>query len=179
MTEPTHGEVAALLQAMLQQQTAMLELQRVLLERVLGAPTTAPPEPPPPSSTLDQSPAPQPDIVQTGDPIDPAPAVSRANAPATESSVADVSGARSARYYQPRSSPAANLVKPAELELMWRLQEMRESGDLILQFGPFKGTTLARVAVSNPEYVRQLMKNARRPEVRAAAGRLVQALDAV
>ncbi len=61
---------------------------------------------------------------------------------------------------------------------MRRLQEMRESSDLILQFGPYKGSTLAQVAISNPEYIRQLMRSAQRPEVRAATGRLVQALDA-
>ena len=52
------------------------------------------------------------------------------------------------------------------------------TSDLILQFGPYKGTTLAQVAMSHPEYVRQLMTRAQRPEVRAAAGRLVEALDA-
>jgi hypothetical protein len=61
---------------------------------------------------------------------------------------------------------------------MRRLQEMRDSSDLILQFGPHKGSTLAQVALSNPEYIRQLMRGAQRPEVRAAAGRLVQAMDA-
>ena len=61
---------------------------------------------------------------------------------------------------------------------MRRLQEMRDASDLILQFGPYKGSTLAQVAMSNPEYIRQLMRGAQRPEVRAAAGRLVQALDA-
>jgi hypothetical protein len=61
---------------------------------------------------------------------------------------------------------------------MRRLQEMRGSSNLILQFGPYKGSTLAQVALSNPEYIRQLMRRAQRPEVRAAAGRLVQALDA-
>ena len=61
---------------------------------------------------------------------------------------------------------------------MWRLQEMRDAGDLILQFGPFKGTTLAQVAINHPEYIRQLVTRAQRPEVRAAAGRLVEALDA-
>jgi len=61
---------------------------------------------------------------------------------------------------------------------MWRLQEMRDAGDLILQFGPFKGTTLAHVAINHPEYIRQLVTRAQRPEVRAAAGRLVEAMDA-
>ena len=61
---------------------------------------------------------------------------------------------------------------------MRRLQEMRDASDLILQFGPYKGSTLAQIAMSNPEYIRQLMQGAQRPEVRAATGRLVQALDA-
>jgi hypothetical protein len=69
-------------------------------------------------------------------------------------------------------------VAPEELELLRRLQEMRDASDLILQFGPHRGSTLAQVAISNPEYIRELMTHARRPEVRAAAGRLVQALDA-
>jgi hypothetical protein len=34
------------------------------------------------------------------------------------------------------------------------------------------------VAVSDPEYIRQLIFRARRPEVRAAACRIVEALDA-
>jgi hypothetical protein len=87
-------------------------------------------------------------------------------------------GARGARYYQPRPSPSAQTVKHEELELMRRLQEMCEASDLILQFGPYKGTTLAQVAMNHPEYVRQLMTRAQWPEVRAAAGRLVEALDA-
>src|SRR5579864_5868977 len=86
--------------------------------------------------------------------------------------------ARGARYYQPRPSPATRSIAPEDLELMRRLQEMRDASDLILQFGPYKGSTLAQVAMSNPEYIRQLMRGAQRPEVRAAAGRLVQALDA-
>jgi hypothetical protein len=69
-------------------------------------------------------------------------------------------------------------VKPEELELMRRLQEMREASGSILQFGPFKSTTLAQVALHNPVYIRQLLRSAQRPEVRAAAGRLVEALDA-
>jgi hypothetical protein len=69
-------------------------------------------------------------------------------------------------------------VKPEDLELMRRLQEMREASDLILEFGPYKGTTLAHVAINHPEYVRQLVSRAQRPKVRAAAGRLVEALDA-
>jgi hypothetical protein len=61
---------------------------------------------------------------------------------------------------------------------MRRLQEMRNASDLILQFGPYKGSTLAQVAMLNPDYIRQLMRSAQRPEVRTAAGRLVQAPDA-
>ncbi len=61
---------------------------------------------------------------------------------------------------------------------MRRLQQMREASSLILQFGPYKGTTLAQVAMGHPEYIRNLVISARRPEVRAAASKLVEALDA-
>jgi hypothetical protein len=67
--------------------------------------------------------------------------------PATDASPADIVGdaspvapppidqnARGARYYQPRPSPAARVVSPEDLELMRRLQEMRDASDLILQF---------------------------------------------
>ena len=61
---------------------------------------------------------------------------------------------------------------------MRRLREMSDASSLILQFGPYKGATLAEVAMNNPEYVRQLVNRAQRPEVRAAASRLVSALEA-
>jgi hypothetical protein len=78
--------------------------------------------------------------------------------------------ARGARHYQLRPSPAARTIAPEELEPLRRLQEVRASSDLISQFGPYKGSTLAQVAMCNPEYIRQLMRGAQRPEVRAAAG---------
>jgi hypothetical protein len=93
-------------------------------------------------------------------------------------STSRVYSSRVARYYQSHPSPDTPSIKPEDLELMRRLQEMRETGGLILQFGPYKGTTLAQVTVRHPEYIRQLMLSAQRPEVRAAAGRLVAALDA-
>jgi hypothetical protein len=96
----------------------------------------------------------------------------------TRAPPAEQNRARGARYYQPGPSPTARSIAPEELELMRRLQEIRDASDLILQFGPHKGSTLAQVAMSNPEYIRQLMWGAQRPEVRAAAGRLAQALDA-
>jgi hypothetical protein len=64
------------------------------------------------------------------------------------------------------------------VELMRRLHEMNDASGLILNFGPHKGDTLAQVAIHDPDYVRQLVIRAQRPEVRAAAGRLVDAIDA-
>jgi hypothetical protein len=61
---------------------------------------------------------------------------------------------------------------------MRRLHEMPEASGLILQFGLHKGNTLAQVAMHDPDYVRLLVVRAQRPEVRAAAGRLVEAIDA-
>jgi hypothetical protein len=51
-------------------------------------------------------------------------------------------------------------------------------GQNLCHDGPYKGTTLAQVALNDSEYVRQLVTRAQRPDVRAAAGRVVQALDA-
>jgi hypothetical protein len=55
---------------------------------------------------------------------------------------------------------------------------MREASGLIFQFGPHKGETMGQVAVSDPDYIRQLIFRAQRPEVRVAACRIVEALDA-
>jgi hypothetical protein len=86
--------------------------------------------------------------------------------------------AHASRYY--RAPPAACLapVQPQDLELLRRLREMRDASGLILQFGPHKGETMGQVAVSDPDYIRQLIFRAQRPEVRAAACRIVEALDA-
>jgi hypothetical protein len=86
--------------------------------------------------------------------------------------------AYAARYYRARAAPTHAPVQPQDLELMRRLREMPEASGLILQFGPHKGNTLAQVAIHDPDYVRQLVVRAQRPEVRAAAGRLVEAIDA-
>jgi hypothetical protein len=86
--------------------------------------------------------------------------------------------AYAAHYY--RAPPAATFapVQPQDLELLRRLREIPEASGLILQFGPHKGEKLGQVAVSNPEYIRQLVIRAQRPEMRAAAARLIEAIDA-
>jgi hypothetical protein len=208
MTAGADSDVVGLLQAMLQQQTAMLQvqaenvrLQRLLVDRLLGAagdetPVNANGVATAPFSTAaigrqalaraDTHPSASPpgpaeirqDQVAVGFATEASPADSLGDAAVGVPSLADQNAARGARYYQPRPSPAAKTVKPEDLELMRRLHEMRDASDLILQFGPYKGTTLAQVAMSHPEYVRQLMIRAQRPEVRAAAGRLVEAMDA-
>jgi hypothetical protein len=86
--------------------------------------------------------------------------------------------AYTARYYRAPQAATFAPVQPQDLELLRRLREMPESSGLILQFGPHKGEKLGLVAVSNPEYIRQLVIRAQRPEVRAAAARLVEAIDA-
>jgi hypothetical protein len=83
-----------------------------------------------------------------------------------------------ARYYQRRGAASVPTVTPQHVDLLCRLQEIRDAGDLILQFGPHKGTTLAQVAVHHPDYIRELVTHAQRPAVRAAAARIVEALDA-
>ena len=209
MTDGADRSVADLLHTMLQQHAAMLQvqaetvrLQRLLVERLMGAAsaesrasdngavtaplsitafdlaalTTAPDShaatSPPAHAEIPQDPI----VVESA--TEASPADSLGDAAVGVPPPADQNAARGARYYQPRPSPTAKTVKPEDLELMRRLHEMRDASDLILQFGPYKGTTLAQVAMSHPEYVRQLMTRAQRPEVRAAAGRLVEALEA-
>jgi hypothetical protein len=167
VTDISQPDLATLLRDLVQQQTAMLQvqaesvrLQRVLVERLLGvsgspgvaadpgaiAPPTStgivvselPPasapsatpvpttpfaasEPPPSEALFEQTPAPPPEKTESDLPFAPAPV--------------EQNPARGARYYQPRPSPAARTIAPEELELLRRLQEMRESSDLILQFG--------------------------------------------
>ena len=210
VTDTGQPDVTTLLRDILQQQTAMLQvqaesvrLQRVLVERLLGvsgpqsdavgpvslAPTSstssvaagltiasATPAAPAPTPPL-ASPEPASNPATPERSAEPSPVGRESDLPFAPAPV-EQNPARGARYYQPRPSPAARSITPEELELMRRLQEMRDASDLILQFGPHKGSTLAQVAMSNPEYIRQLMRSAQRPEVRAAAGRLVQALDA-
>ncbi len=175
------------LQAMVQQQALMLQvqaeslrLQRTILEQLLGAragegPIAAADFPSPPILPTINIAAP---IEPIGSPTAPETMPVEAQsepAPALEKQ----SSRRAARYYEQRAAPTVKIVEdPADLELMRRLQEMRDAGDLILQFGPYKSMTLAQVAIHHPEYIRELMTRAQRPEVRAAAGRLVEALDA-
>ena len=210
MNDASQPDIAGLLRDILQQQTAMLQvqaesvrLQRALVERLLGA--SGPPREPAVAASIRPATAAGPGLTDLTtasassvapvattllettkrSPIEPAPEQAPGSNPLEAESdlpfapaPAEQSPARGARYYQPRPSPAARIIAPHELELMRRLQVRRESSDLILQFGPYKGSTLAQVAMSNPDYIRQLMRSAQRPEVRAAAGRLVQALDA-
>ena len=189
--------------AMLRVQAESVRLQRVLVERLFGvaAPHRDPTEPgstEPTTSTRNEAATLQAATPLVAPPIpvappersEPArtePTVTQAPAPTSAEAEADLpfapapadqNAARGSRYYQPGPSPAARSIGPEELELMRRLHEMRDASDLILQFGPYKGSTLAQVAMSDPEHIRQLMRGAQRPEVRAAAGRLVQALDA-
>jgi hypothetical protein len=131
-----------------------------------------------PSTTLEESPSAETARLSEANHDEIATVERVVDAPADAPAADVLNSARGARYYQRPPESIAKVVKPEELELLRRLQEMREASDLILQFGPYKGTTLAQVAVHHPEYVRQLVTGAQRPDVRAAAGRLVEALDA-
>jgi hypothetical protein len=193
--------------ALLQVHGESLRLQRLLVERLLGGAATAEiggstshPEPPPwmsapvapnsaPLSTVMSVPdvhhaAPSPFVEDTTVTVkvvvEPSPAPAPEPAAATPSAGVGVgeNAGHSARYYQSRPASAIAPVQPQDLELMRRLHEMRDASSLLLQFGPHKGESLAQVAMNDPDYVRQLVIRAQRPEVRAAAGRLVEAMEA-
>jgi hypothetical protein len=224
MTDQPSVDLAGLVVNLLQQQTALLQvqsesvrLQRLLVERLLGDVQTATMAPslrqtdplvsastepltvPAPLPEPSVRPAPQetlvvsvPRLEASGKPAadaPPAPAMTPAvsgppiveSGTAREVAVATGDGgnaAYAARYY--RAPPAVTFapVQPQNLELLRLLREMRDASGLILQFGLHKGETLGQVAINDPDYVRQLVIRAQRPEVRSAAGRLVEALDA-
>jgi hypothetical protein len=199
MSDASHADVTAVLREFLQQQTAMLQvqaeslrLQRVLVERLLGGQGSAQaigasaastplvaPEATVALAETELTEAPPTEQVSAENTIDAPPLQTTTELPTGMPPPADQSATgRGARYYQLRPSPTAKVIAPEEVELMRRLQEMRDAGDLILQFGPHKGSTLSQVAMHHPDYIRQLVTRAQRPEVRAAAGRLVEALDA-
>jgi hypothetical protein len=217
MTDQPPVDMAGLLANLVQQQTELLKahsesirLQRLLVDRLLGASSIADgagasqPEPPvqqvmtsasltpatPPPAQLSVAPAATEPVhtAATGPaenlPVEhvsgprPAPATESASSSASVRGGVEENAAYAPRYYRARPTPAPSPIQPQDLELMRRLHEMGDASGLILNFGLHKGDTLAQVAMHDPDYVRQLVNRAQRPEVRAAAGRLVEAIDA-
>ena len=62
--------------------------------------------------------------------------------------------------------------------MLRRIQATGDVGHLVLTFGPHAGETLGQIAQSDPDYLRRLATTAQRPDVRAAAAKLVEALPA-
>jgi hypothetical protein len=204
------GDLQALLRTLTEQQTALVNaqlenarLQRVLIERLLGAetpppaPSTQPEAPAPPSPSLQCEPATAGMRAMTTPPTDPAasddapqpgpivasdvvtqPVATQAdvNAPG-EQTVPPIS--RGDRYYQARHSagpPSVRSLSLDGLDVLRRIQAAGELAHLVLTFGPHAGETLGQVAQSDADYLRRLATTAQRPDVRAAAARLVEAL---
>src|SRR5262249_13953022 len=78
----------------------------------------------------------------------------------------------------PRQSPSRP-VSRLDVDRATRLYETGDVAQLVLNFGQYRGATLLQVAAMDPDYVRQLALAAQRPEVRAAARKLVIALEQV
>jgi hypothetical protein len=78
---------------------------------------------------------------------------------------------------RPTSAPAKQVTN----QELYRLSGLRDVGDvaqLVLQFGEYRGATMFQVAQSDPVYLRSLALTAQQPQVRAAATKLVRALEA-
>jgi hypothetical protein len=203
------ADLATLLEALIQQQTALvqvhgenLRLQRLLIEHLVGGGSVA--------RWVGEHTRAEPATSVAGPPVTAAPVGAVGTKPPAESTpaatgtleqapIAPAAGAETpppspdgeqvgarrigrtvaARYYQAPPSRPARPISREELELLHELHDLGDVGKLVLQFGPHKGSTLAQVARTDPEYLRQLVRGAQRPEVRAAAQRLVAALDAV
>jgi hypothetical protein len=84
---------------------------------------------------------------------------------------------RAERYLQGVPGRVAKGVSRQQLERLRRLHDTGEAGQLVLQFGQYRGTPLVEVADHDPDYVRSLALTAQRAQVRAAARVLVLALE--
>jgi hypothetical protein len=98
--------------------------------------------------------------------------------PTSAAAAAPPATPRATRYLQPASAKATRAVTRQDVERLSRLHEAGEAAHLVLHFGEHKGNTLLQVARNDPDYVRRLALNAQRPQVRAAARKLVVAIEA-
>ncbi|MBV9328949.1 MAG: hypothetical protein JO352_35015 [Chloroflexi bacterium] len=87
---------------------------------------------------------------------------------------------RSDRYYQAHTrqteQPTPRPTSLASLDVLRRIQATGEVAHLVLTFGPHAGEPLGQVVQIDPDYLRELARTAQRPDVRAAAARLIDAL---
>ena len=137
------------------------------------APAAIPPAPEEPTS----SPLPTP---STDSPFgDAAPSEEGATSPIRPlSPVPTAVNARVGRYLNRPATTPAKHVTSQELYRLSRLRDVGDVGQLVLQFGEYRGATLFQVAQTDPDYLRSLAFTAQRPQVRAAAIQLVRALEA-
>jgi hypothetical protein len=99
--------------------------------------------------------------------------------PAPPLRVAGGAPMRSDRYYQlskPLQRTPAQSISLEGLHVLRCIQAAGDVAHLVLTFGPHAGEPLGQVAQSDPDYLRNLAQTAQRPDVRAAAARLVDAL---
>ncbi|MBV9357741.1 MAG: hypothetical protein JO023_19690 [Chloroflexi bacterium] len=109
-----------------------------------------------------------------------APRMDAEERPATTTGGRDRGGqrpTRAARYLQAAPGRSAKGVSWQQLERLRRLHATGAAGQLVLQFGQYRGTRLVEIADHDPDYVRSLALSAQRPQVRAAARALVLALE--
>ena len=86
---------------------------------------------------------------------------------------------RGERYYRAQQPTGTAQARPMSLEGLDVLRRIQATGDvshLVLTFGPHAGETLGQIARNDPDYLRRLATTAQRPDVRAAAATLVDAL---
>jgi hypothetical protein len=134
--------------------------------------------PPPPSTAVDRAilPAPADDFVlqDVAAPPSQSPLVQSPHAaPSTPRS----SRGRASRYFNTHPTRPAKVVTRHDLALLRGFADIGAAGRFVLQFGPHRGATLVQIARSDPAYIRSLATNAQRPNVRAAALRLVDVLE--
>jgi uncharacterized protein (DUF3820 family) len=83
----------------------------------------------------------------------------------------------SASLFRSPSSPE-DYARAHTRQTFKRIQDVGPTGELVLQFGQYKGRTLAAVAQTDADYLRWLSQKAQRPQVREAARQLLASLTA-
>jgi hypothetical protein len=68
-------------------------------------------------------------------------------------------------------------VSRHDIDVLKRVQDTGPAGQIVLQFGQYKGQALGAIAQADPDYVRWLSLKAQRPQVREAARRVLAALS--
>ena len=182
---------AALLEKLIEQNAELLRahqegmrLQRLLVEHLVGARAADAPAAAPASADRPTGAAPGPEVAPVAVPAmrsssEPLP-------PTDDDAPPEQPPDQEPSSESTRPRPMLRVVPPPRrttlpsrptLAALHRLAHIGEEGQIVLNFGPHHGRTLAAVAAADPGYLMTLAARAQRPDVRVAARRVASVLN--